>query len=143
MRHLCFKTCYDLKNSFWDPPIEIRKFHFRQRPMLEAPPTLQTSRTSIDASPNAVTLFWECFKAGPENTDSRGHLAYSTTDLAETLGRAIQDLVGDHEGGLRASWRTPDLWPTSWELRVVIDLYRDGPGRSRLVCGREGRREHT
>ncbi len=73
--------------------------------------------------------------------DPRGQLPYSTTDLAETPGRASHDLFVDHEGRLRAFWWTPGLWPTSRELGVVIDLYRDGPGTPSLVCDREGRRE--
>ncbi len=64
--------------------------------MLDPPPTLKTSRTSIDALSKAVNLVWEYFRAGPERTDSRGHLAYSTTDLVETPGRAIEDLIRDY-----------------------------------------------
>ncbi len=78
-------------NLFLDTPIEIRKFQFRPRPMLDSPPTLQPSRTSMDALSKAVNLVWEYFRAGPERTDSRGHIAYSTTDLAETPGRTIED----------------------------------------------------
>ncbi len=44
-----------------------------------------------------------------------GHLPYSITNLAETPGKATEDLVGDHQGGTRASWRTPGLWPMSLE----------------------------
>ncbi len=62
------------------------------------------------------------YEANPV-TDQIYLLAYFTTDLAETPGRATEDLVGDHQGGPRASWRTPGLWPTSLEPRVAIDLY--------------------
>ncbi len=73
----------------------------------------------------------------------RGHLPYSTTDLAETPGMVTEDLVGDNQGGPRASWRTPSLWPTTMEPGVAIDLYWDGPGPPSLVCSREGCRERT
>ncbi len=43
--------------------------------------------------------------------------------LSNIAGRPIEDLVGDHQGGTRASWRTPGLWPTTLEQGVAIDLH--------------------
>ncbi len=53
-------------------------------------------------------------------------------------GGATEDLVEDHPGGPRASWRTSTLWPTAMEPGMASDLHRDGPGPPCMARDREG-----
>ncbi len=57
-------------------------------------------------------------------------------------GRATEDLVEDHPGGPRASWRSSGLWPTTMEPGVASNMHRDGPGPPCMVRDREGCRKH-
>ncbi len=60
-----------------------------------------------------------------------------------TRNYSTEDLVEDHPGGPRVSWRTSGQWPKTMEPGVASDLHRDVPGPPCMVRDRERCRQRV
>ncbi len=81
----------------------------------------------------------------PRFAKRTGNANYILTGILEIYGNRItrnystEDLVEDHPGGPRVSWRTSGQWPQAMEPGVASDLHCDVPGppcmeRDRARC---------